>query len=49
MAELAVGLEDEILDITHHVDTLYQILHKLTELLPESAFDFDDWDDNEEE
>lgn len=42
MAELAVGIEDEILDIMRHTDALYQILNKLTELLPESAFDFDE-------
>ncbi len=42
MAELAVGIEDEILDMTHHLDALYQIFNKLTELLPESAFDFDE-------
>jgi hypothetical protein len=42
MAELAVGIEDEILDMTHHMDALHQILTKLTELLPESAFDSDE-------
>ena len=42
MAELAVGIEDEILDIMRHTDALYQIVNKLTALLPESAFDFDE-------
>ncbi len=42
MAELAVGIEDEILDMVHHLDALYQTLSKLTELLPESAFDSDE-------
>jgi hypothetical protein len=42
MAELAVGIEDEILDMTHHMDALYQILTKLTELLPGRAFDSDE-------
>jgi hypothetical protein len=37
-----VGIEDEILDIMRHTDALYQILNKLTELLPERAFDFDE-------
>ena len=39
MAELASELEMQTLDMMQSLDALYQILSKLTELLPEDAFD----------
>ena len=42
MAELATGLEDQTLEMMQSLDALYQILSKLTELLPADAFDIDD-------
>ena len=42
MAQLALDIEDEIGDILRHTNSLYQILSTLTELLPPSAFDFDE-------
>lgn len=42
MAELAAGLEEQTLDMKRALEALHQILSKLTQLLPESAFDMDD-------
>ena len=42
MAELAVELEEQTLDMKRSLEALHQILSKLTQLLPESAFDIDD-------
>jgi hypothetical protein len=42
MAELAVELEEQNLDMKRSLEALHQILSKLTQLLPESAFDIDD-------
>lgn len=41
MAELAVELEDQTLEMMHSLEALPQILSKLTELLPEDAFNAD--------
>ena len=41
MAELAVELEDQTLDMMHSLEALHKILSKLTELLPEDAFNND--------
>ena len=37
--ELAAELEEQTLDMKRSLEALYQILSKLTQLLPESAFD----------
>ena len=42
MAELATELEEQTLDMKRSLEALHQILTKLTQLLPESAFDIDD-------
>lgn len=42
MAELAVELEMQTLEMMQSLDALYQALSKLTVLLPESAFNTDD-------
>lgn len=39
MVKLAFGIEDEVLDMLHHMEALYDILSKLTGLVPESIFD----------
>ena len=41
MAELAVELEDQTLDMMHSLEALHQILSKLTDLLPDDAFNGD--------
>ena len=42
MAELATELEEQTLDMKRSLEALHQILTKLTQLLPESAFDIED-------
>ena len=42
MAELAVELEMQTLEMMQSLETLHQVLSKLTDLLPEDAFNVDD-------
>ncbi len=42
MTELAVELEMQTLEMMQSLDALHQVLSKLTDLLPETAFDMDD-------
>lgn len=42
MAELAVELEMQTLEMMESLDAVHQTLSKLTELLPEAAFTIDD-------
>ena len=42
MAELAVGLEDQVEVMRESLEVVYQTLSRLTRLLPDDAFDFDD-------
>ncbi len=41
MAELAVELEMQTLEMMESLNAVYQTLNKLTDLLPESVFDTD--------